>query len=60
MAKRGETRPWRVSYTFDNAVAGTLTFRTEEEALRAALRQALVVGPRGERCDVTVKLRPTD
>jgi hypothetical protein len=36
MAKRGETRPWRVRFEWANGVKGVDTFRTEEDAERRA------------------------
>lgn len=33
MAKRGETRPWRVRYVWDTGIKGTATFGSEDEAL---------------------------
>lgn len=42
MAKRGETRPWRMTYTWtgDAPVSGTNTFTSLEQATDAARVQA--------------------
>jgi hypothetical protein len=32
MAKRGETRPWRMRFEFENGICGTETFHSEEQA----------------------------
>lgn len=32
MAKRGETRPWRVRFRWDNGVNGTATYATRDGA----------------------------
>lgn len=57
MAKRGETRPWRVIYTWPSGVTGVMTFRTEDEAIFWADQQKKVVGPNGDRCEVRVGRR---
>ena len=32
MAKRGETRPWRLQYVWESGIKGVSTFRSQEEA----------------------------
>ena len=32
MAKRGETRPWRLQYAWESGIKGVITFRTQAEA----------------------------
>ena len=32
MAKRGETRPWKLHFIWENGVKGVTPFRTQEEA----------------------------
>ena len=32
MAKRGETRPWRVTYQWDSGINGTIVCATEDQA----------------------------
>jgi len=32
MAKRGETRPWRLQYVWESGIKGVTTFRSQEEA----------------------------
>lgn len=32
MAKRGETRPWRVTYEWDNGIKGSQSYQTEDHA----------------------------
>ena len=32
MAKRGETRPWRLQFVWESGIKGTVTFRSQEEA----------------------------
>lgn len=54
MAKRGERRPFRVTYEWPSGISGTMTFSTREEAESAASRQESRVGLNGERCRVTV------
>ena len=57
MAKRGETFPWRLTYTWPGGMKGTTNYRTESDAEYAARRQRAVVGPNGETCTVTVAER---
>lgn len=56
MAKRGEKRPWRMTYTWPGG-SGTKTYMSEDDARDDARRQAEVVGPNGERCTVEVTKR---
>jgi len=61
MAKRGETRPWRVTTQFEGGKPFiTTTHHSEEDAERAAARQRIVVGPAGHTCTATVSDRRTD
>jgi hypothetical protein len=55
MAKRGETRPWRVRYEWENGVKGCETYRTEGDALRFADE----VRRNSERNDMTVQIDVT-
>jgi hypothetical protein len=47
MAKRGERRPFRVTYEWPSGISGTMTFSTQEEAERAASLQESRTGPNG-------------
>lgn len=64
MAKRGEKRPWKMTYTWPahevggKPITGTQSFVTEAQARDAAERQAAVIAPDGEtRCTVKVTYR---
>lgn len=54
MAKRGETQPYRMTYTWPSGIKGTKAFPTLEQAAYAAGKQAAVVGPTGDHCATVV------
>lgn len=59
MAKRGETKPWKMTYLWPSGIKGTVAFGSETQARDAADRQAAIIGPDGEsRCTVEVFYRP--
>lgn len=57
MAKRGETRPFRLHAQWPGGKPWTETFPTAERRDDAARRQRDVVGPTGDRCTVTTSER---
>lgn len=61
MAKRGETRPWRMRYKWTGLAGGVLTYRTEQQARDAARQQVRLIGGRsGVRdCTASVHRRET-
>lgn len=59
MAKRGQTKPWRMTYTWSNGLKGTTAHHSEDAARFAAEQQERRIGPNGETCTVEVTLRPS-
>jgi hypothetical protein len=58
MAKRGETRPWKVSFHWENGVHGTDSKASEDEARMLAESIHRTAETRGMRVDVAVTHRP--
>lgn len=57
MAKRGESRPYRVRYEWPNGIDGTETRASRQQADELAHRVAAYVGPDSSRPTVTVTHR---
>lgn len=57
MAKRGETRPWRVTYRWDSGIGGTEAYASEDQANYKAdqIRQAAIRQDRDVTVSVTLK-----
>lgn len=56
MAKRGETRPWRMTYQWLNGPKGVQTFTSLEGAQHAARRQVETIGGTSRVRDCSVVL----
>jgi hypothetical protein len=60
MAKRGERRPWKVTYRWENGVGGTDARSSEDEAQMIAARIRRAAEARGMRVEISVYYRASE
>ncbi len=57
MAKRGETRPWRMRFVWDNGVKDTVTYATVEQANYQAEKMQAYADLIGSTISISVERR---